>query len=206
VQEKGDWKPHEVEILARNPDEVAIKGIEAGTRVALVEPDAAVQGQSKGRVRARRFQARPRVNSDAEIGNRPGGRGRHRRIGRVGRVELYRTANQSGGSPVPTTAVKRGQRYFRGLRQRRAPGGNSKMITTPMVGGGETSLTSLRAPGELVRAGDVIATLDTTDQTFKLREAEADVAEAEQKVIQAKAQLEAKEEEDNYLLIKLAAT
>ena len=48
VQEKGDWKPHEVEILARNPDEVAIKGIEAGTRVALVEPDAAAQGQSKG--------------------------------------------------------------------------------------------------------------------------------------------------------------
>jgi hypothetical protein len=36
-----------VEILARNPDEVAIKGIEAGTRVALVEPDAATQGQSK---------------------------------------------------------------------------------------------------------------------------------------------------------------
>jgi len=38
VAEKNAWLPHEVEILARNPDEVAIKGIEEGTRVALVEP------------------------------------------------------------------------------------------------------------------------------------------------------------------------
>ena len=123
-------------------------------------------------------------------------------LGAWGGVELYRTANQSGGSAVPTTAVKRGNVTFAVYAKGELQGGNSKMITTPMVGGGETSLTSLRAPGELVRAGDVIATLDTTDQAFKLREAEADVAEAEQKVIQAKAQLEAKEEEDNYLLIK----
>lgn len=40
VQDGANWKPREVEILARNPDEVAIRGIEAGTRVALVEPDA----------------------------------------------------------------------------------------------------------------------------------------------------------------------
>jgi RND family efflux transporter MFP subunit len=41
VAEKNAWLPHEVEILARNPDEVAIKGISEGTKVALVEPDAA---------------------------------------------------------------------------------------------------------------------------------------------------------------------
>jgi HlyD family secretion protein len=34
------WSPKEVEVLARNPDEVAIKGIAAGTKVSLVEPDA----------------------------------------------------------------------------------------------------------------------------------------------------------------------
>ncbi len=39
VAEKNAWMPHEVEILARNPDEVAIKGIAEGTKVALVEPD-----------------------------------------------------------------------------------------------------------------------------------------------------------------------
>jgi HlyD family secretion protein len=41
VAEKNEWLPHEVEILARNPDEVAIKGITEGTKVSLVEPDAA---------------------------------------------------------------------------------------------------------------------------------------------------------------------
>jgi hypothetical protein len=40
VAEKNEWLPHEVEILARNPDEVAIKGIGEGTRVALVEPES----------------------------------------------------------------------------------------------------------------------------------------------------------------------
>jgi HlyD family secretion protein len=39
VAEKNEWLPHEVEILARNPDEVAIKGIGEGTKVALVEPE-----------------------------------------------------------------------------------------------------------------------------------------------------------------------
>jgi macrolide-specific efflux system membrane fusion protein len=29
----------EVDVLARNPDEVAVKGLSAGTQVALVEPD-----------------------------------------------------------------------------------------------------------------------------------------------------------------------
>jgi HlyD family secretion protein len=43
VAEKNAWLPHEVEILARNPDEVAIKGIAEGTKVSLVEPEARSQ-------------------------------------------------------------------------------------------------------------------------------------------------------------------
>ncbi len=39
VDEKGAWTPTEVEVLARNPDEVAIRGVIAGAKVALVEPD-----------------------------------------------------------------------------------------------------------------------------------------------------------------------
>lgn len=41
VEEKNGWRPKEVEVVARNPDEVAIRGIAGGTRIALVEPDAA---------------------------------------------------------------------------------------------------------------------------------------------------------------------
>lgn len=43
VAEKNEWLPHEVEILARNPDEVAIKGINEGTKVSLVEPESSQQ-------------------------------------------------------------------------------------------------------------------------------------------------------------------
>lgn len=37
VPDKTGWKPVKVEILARNPDEVAVRGIAAGTSVALAE-------------------------------------------------------------------------------------------------------------------------------------------------------------------------
>jgi HlyD family secretion protein len=38
VADKKGYTPAEVELLARNPDEVAIKGVAAGTMVTLVEP------------------------------------------------------------------------------------------------------------------------------------------------------------------------
>ena len=40
VEDSSGWKPREVQVIARNPDEVAIKGIAGGTKVALAEPDA----------------------------------------------------------------------------------------------------------------------------------------------------------------------
>ena len=39
VADKGIYKPVEVEVLARNPDETAVKGIAAGAQVTVVEPD-----------------------------------------------------------------------------------------------------------------------------------------------------------------------
>jgi multidrug efflux pump subunit AcrA (membrane-fusion protein) len=98
--------------------------------------------------------------------------------------------------------VKRGDVTFAVYARGEFQGGNSIMLTAPMVGGTDITITFLRAPGELVKAGDTVVQFDTTDQVDKLKEAEADLAEAEQKVIQAQAQMEAKEEEDNYLLIK----
>jgi multidrug efflux pump subunit AcrA (membrane-fusion protein) len=50
VPGKDGVRPVKVEVLARNPDEVAIRGIEAGTLVAVVDPTAAErekQGKSK---------------------------------------------------------------------------------------------------------------------------------------------------------------
>jgi multidrug efflux pump subunit AcrA (membrane-fusion protein) len=44
--EKG-WEAKEVEILARNTDEVAIRGVDASAQVALTEPDLANIGSTK---------------------------------------------------------------------------------------------------------------------------------------------------------------
>ncbi len=45
VARKGEYPAVEVEVLARNPDEVAIRGIPDGSRVTLVEPDKKEPGK-----------------------------------------------------------------------------------------------------------------------------------------------------------------
>lgn len=122
-----------------------------------------------------------------------------------GSVTLYRASNTTAIATVPFTKVKRGDVAFAVYARGELQGGNSIMLAAPMVGGQALAITFLRGSGELVKKGDVVAQFDTTDQTYKLREAEADLAEAEQKVIQAQAQRDAKEEEDNYALLKARA-
>ena len=41
VGDKGRWRRVEVEIVAHNPDELAVRGIEGGQMVALSEPEMA---------------------------------------------------------------------------------------------------------------------------------------------------------------------
>lgn len=103
---------------------------------------------------------------------------------------------------IPTAAVKRGDVAFTVSAKGELQGGNSEMLTAPMAGGGALGITFLRESGELVKKGDIVVKFDTTEQDFKLREAKADFAEAEQQLIQAKAESEAKEEEARYELVK----
>ncbi len=44
----GNYQPHFVEVVARNPDEVAVKGLNAGATVALVEPEGQNPANAKG--------------------------------------------------------------------------------------------------------------------------------------------------------------
>lgn len=104
--------------------------------------------------------------------------------------------------PLPSTRVRTSDVTFTVTADGALQGGNSRMLTAPMAGGGTLTLTELRKSGDLVKKNDVVAQFDTTDENFKLREAEADLAEAEQQVIQAEAEALAKEEEVEYELIK----
>ena len=114
------------------------------------------------------------------------------------------TADSAPASPVetPTTAVRRGDVVFTVAARGDLQGSKSAMLSAPMTGAAEAVITALRAPGDLVAAGDVVIEFDTTDVTFDLREAEADLAEAEQKLVQSKAESLAREEEARYALLK----
>ena len=114
-------------------------------------------------------------------------------------------ASVSSPSGIPWTIVKRGDVTFTVTARGELQGGKSEMLTAPMTGGNDMILTYLKTPGEVVKEGDIVAQFDTTEQAFKLKEAEADLAEAEQQVIMAKADSQAKEEESRYQLLQAKA-
>jgi HlyD family secretion protein len=105
-------------------------------------------------------------------------------------------------SALPTTRVKRSDVTITVTARGELQGGNSEMLSAPMVGGSDMAITLLRTPGEMVKEGDVVVEFDTTEQEFKLKEAEADLAEAEQQVAQAEADAKAKDEENRYALLQ----
>jgi HlyD family secretion protein len=121
-------------------------------------------------------------------------------------VAGYSKASTGGGSPsIPSTNVKRGDITFTVTARGELQGGKSEMLTAPMTGGNDMIVTYLREPGDVVKEGEKVAEFDTTEQSFKLKEAEADLAETEQQVIQAQADSKAKEEESRYLLLQAKA-
>jgi HlyD family secretion protein len=127
-------------------------------------------------------------------------------IAAFGAWRLSRTVVPAASSiEVPTTAVKRGDITFTVAAKGDLQGGNTQMLQVPMTGGQPITITFLRANGELVQKEDDVVRFDTTEQEYKQREAEADLAEAEQHIVQATAEAEAKEEEMNFLLIKARA-
>jgi HlyD family secretion protein len=106
---------------------------------------------------------------------------------------------------IPTTPVKKGRVVITVTARGELQGGNSEALTAPMAGGGDMAITYLRQTGELVQPGDVVARFDTQQQEFTLREAEDDLAEAEQQVIRAQADAEAALEEARYQLLSTNA-
>lgn len=124
----------------------------------------------------------------------------------IGGYSLWRATGAAAATgsvlALPITAVRRGDVVFTVTAKGELQGGNSEVITAPTIGGGMLAITDLRETGDLVKAGEVIVRFSTLEQEFKLREAEADLAEAEQQVIQATAESEAKQEEARYALLQ----
>ena len=119
-----------------------------------------------------------------------------------GGLRAYRAITASKEIVVPTAVVQRGDITLSLTAKGELRGGNSEVLTAPLTGGSELHITTLRRGGEEVHSGDTVVQFDTTEQEYKLKEARADLAEAEQHLIQAKAQRDADAEADRYALSK----
>jgi multidrug efflux pump subunit AcrA (membrane-fusion protein) len=117
-------------------------------------------------------------------------------------VRLYRVITATVDAVIPVAKVQRGDVSLAVTARGNISGGNPDVLTAPLTGGSDMHITFLRNAGEAIKEGDVVVQFDTTEQDFKLREAEADLAEAQQHILQANAQREAEEEEDRYALLK----
>jgi HlyD family secretion protein len=118
-----------------------------------------------------------------------------------GARRLAKVAAEPSKTEPPTTRVKRGKVVIAVAARGELQGGNSEMLVAPMTGSDTMAITYLRDPGEVVKQGDTVVEFDVTSQEYNLREAQADLAEAEQQVIQSKALAEAAEIENNYSLL-----
>ena len=114
---------------------------------------------------------------------------------------LAKMLSADAAAPTPTTKVRRGDVTITVNSGGTLQGGNSKFVIAPMTGNQSLTITELRTSGELVKEGEVVLRFDTTEETYKLREAEADLEEAGQQVAQATNEAAAREEELNYELI-----
>jgi HlyD family secretion protein len=119
-----------------------------------------------------------------------------------GGVLLYRNSVSGSQGEVPVVKVERGDISLSIFARGEVRGGNSQVLTAPMTGGSELHILSLTPNGAPVNPGDIVVQFDTTDQEYALREAQSDVAEAEQHIQQATGQLLADGEEDRYALSK----
>jgi multidrug resistance efflux pump len=118
-----------------------------------------------------------------------------------GAVRIVRATAAPSALDLPSTHVKRGKVILTVNARGELQGGNSEMLTAPMTGGGDMAITYLREPGEVVNPGDTVVQFDTTEQEYRLREAEADFAEAQQQVLKAEADSESTDEESRYALL-----
>jgi multidrug efflux pump subunit AcrA (membrane-fusion protein) len=118
-----------------------------------------------------------------------------------GTRKLVKAVTTQTVADLPSTKVRRGRVTISVTARGELQGGNTEMIVVPPTGADSTAITFLREPGEMVEAGDVVVEFDTTLQEYNLREAEADLAEAGQMVIQAQATSDAGDEENRYALL-----
>jgi len=108
-------------------------------------------------------------------------------VGRGMRVAVD-TLSEDDDGRVPTTTVRRTDVAIEVSARGELQGGGARPLIVPRAGVAELPITFLRNTGDLVNAGEVVATFDPSGQQYDLLEAEADLEEARQQQIKAEAE------------------
>lgn len=114
----------------------------------------------------------------------------------------YRVLTAPASANVPVAEVRHGEIRFNVYAQGTLTGGNSEVLTAPMVNGDTLSIRDILETGSLVKPGEVVAQFDTSAQEYNLKQAQAALAQAQQQVLGAQATAAAQTEDDAYQLIK----
>ena len=101
---------------------------------------------------------------------------------------------------IPTTRVTRGPLELSVYANGELRASKSAMLTAPSVGG-TLRILRLLDPGESVKAGDVVAEFDPTEQQYLLEQARSELDEAEQQIVKKKADLDVQSAEDRVALL-----
>ncbi len=101
---------------------------------------------------------------------------------------------------VPTTRVTKGalELGVHAIGELRAS--KSAMLTAPSVGG-TLRILRLVETGQSVKAGEIVAELDPTEQLYALEQAKSELSEAEQQIVKKKADLAVQNAEDEVTLL-----
>jgi multidrug resistance efflux pump len=121
----------------------------------------------------------------------------------VGAVRIGRSnaaAAPADDLRVPTTRVTRGSLELSVHANGELRASKSAMLIAPSVGGTLRILRLLDA-GVSVKAGDVIAEFDPTEQQYALEQAKSELEEAEQQIVKKKADLDVQSAEDRVELL-----
>src|SRR6266852_5490011 len=78
-----------------------------------------------------------------------------------GAMRVVRATTATTALELPTTKVKQGRVTLTVAAHGELQGGNSEMLTAPMIGGGTLAINYLREPGETINAGDMVVQFDT---------------------------------------------
>src|ERR1039457_6733734 len=95
---------------------------------------------------------------------------------------MYTAVKPQADTAIPTTVVKRSDLTLTVSAKGELRGGNSEVLSAPLTSGCDLHLPRLRKTGEVVKSSDPVVEFDPTEEQFKLKEAEADLAEAKMRV------------------------